>query len=57
MMFLSETPRWLISHGLLADARRALTALRGDAAVAQRDAREITIAVKVFFSKVATLFC
>lgn len=41
MMFLSETPRWLIAHGLLADARRALTAVRGDAAVAQRDLREV----------------
>jgi hypothetical protein len=46
MMFLSETPRWLVSRGLLADAKRALTAVRGDAAVAARDVREICIAVK-----------
>jgi SP family myo-inositol transporter-like MFS transporter 13 len=46
MMFLHETPRWLVSQGLLADAKRALTAVRGDAAVAAREVREICIAVK-----------
>ncbi len=46
MMFLHETPRWLVSQGLLADAKRALTAVRGDPAVAARDVREICIAVK-----------
>lgn len=46
MLFLTETPRWLITQGLLADAKRALISIRGDAAVAARDVREICIAVK-----------
>lgn len=46
MLFLLETPRWLISKGMLGEAKRALTVIGGDPAAAARDLRDICVAVK-----------